>query len=154
MDERQKLLGVLEELSDKELKKFVFFLPDAIPGGKRDTDSRVDLAKLILRYYPERALDVLVDVLHRVPRKDLVLQLQGEAKARGPHRDGTEEEREAAAAAGKHKGGQAAADLSSVETQSCCPQPHAGLSGVTGHLPVARITSARLPIEQIANTAK
>ncbi|KAM3845463.1 uncharacterized protein M6D78_003155 [Vipera latastei] len=99
MDERQKLLGVLEELSDKELKTFVFFLPDAIPGGKRDTDSRVDLAKLILRYYPERALDVLADVLNRVPRKDLVLQLQGEAKGRGSHRDGTEEEREAAAAA-------------------------------------------------------
>ncbi|KAK9407359.1 hypothetical protein NXF25_006133 [Crotalus adamanteus] len=99
MDGRQRLLGILEELSDEELKTFVFLLPDAIPGGKRDTDSRVDLAKLILRYYPERISDVLVDVLNRIPRKDLVLRLQGEPKGRGPRCDRTEEETEVAAAA-------------------------------------------------------
>ncbi|XP_070791063.1 FAS-associated death domain protein-like isoform X1 [Pituophis catenifer annectens] len=104
MDERETLLGILENLTDKELKTFAFLLPDAIPRGKRDTVSRVDLAEVILQYYPENALDVVVEVLNKIPRKDLVSQLQVVQRRGVPRYDRTEEEREAAAAAaGKHK---------------------------------------------------
>ncbi|XP_070791064.1 FAS-associated death domain protein-like isoform X2 [Pituophis catenifer annectens] len=99
MDERETLLGILENLTDKELKTFAFLLPDAIPRGKRDTVSRVDLAEVILQYYPENALDVVVEVLNKIPRKDLVSQLQVVQRRGVPRYDRTEEEREAAAAA-------------------------------------------------------
>ncbi|XP_058026978.1 FAS-associated death domain protein-like [Ahaetulla prasina] len=103
MDERERLLGILEELPDKELKAFAFLLPDAIPRGKRNADSRVDLAKVLLQYYPENALDVLAEVLNKIPRKDLVLQLQGEPRRGGSRYPRTEEEREKAAAAAPSK---------------------------------------------------
>lgn len=122
MDERERLLGILEELEDKDLETFAFFLPDAIPRGKRNTDSRVDLAKVILQYYPENTLYVVVEVLNKIPRKDLASQLKDELRRGGPRYDRTEEQREVAAAG---KSSQAAAHrasrLRSVETESCCP---------------------------------
>ncbi|XP_013910211.1 PREDICTED: uncharacterized protein LOC106539838 [Thamnophis sirtalis] len=98
MDERQRLLGILEELTDKELSAFVFLLPEAIPRAKRSTDSRVDLAEVILQHYPENAFDVLVEVLNKMPRRDLVLQLQGEPRRAASRHDRTEEEKEVVAA--------------------------------------------------------
>ncbi|XP_070596969.1 uncharacterized protein [Erythrolamprus reginae] len=99
MDERERLLTTLGELTDKELQTFAFLLPGAIPRGKRNTDSRVDLAEVILSYYAENALEVLVDVLNKIPRRDLVLKLQGRPRRGVPRCDGTEEAREVAAAA-------------------------------------------------------
>ncbi|ETE60235.1 Protein FADD, partial [Ophiophagus hannah] len=84
MDERERVLGILEELTGEELKKFAYLLPDAIPHGKRDTDSRVNLAKVILQYCPENALDVLVEVLNKIPKKDLVLHLKGDLRRGAP----------------------------------------------------------------------
>ncbi|KAG8129599.1 hypothetical protein E2320_016444 [Naja naja] len=98
MDERERVLRILEELTGEELKKFAFLLPDAIPHGKRDTDSRVNLANVILNYCPENALHVLVEVLNKIPRKDLALQLKGDLRPGAPRYDRTEE-REVAAAA-------------------------------------------------------
>ncbi|KAM6473695.1 FAS-associated death domain protein-like isoform 1-T1 [Liasis olivaceus] len=99
MEQRHRLLRILEELTMDELPKFAFYLPATIPRGKRDTVSRVDLAEVILQYYPVEALDVTTEVLNKMPRKDLVSMLQDERRGVGPWGERTEEEREVAAAA-------------------------------------------------------
>ncbi|KAM6473696.1 FAS-associated death domain protein-like isoform 2-T2 [Liasis olivaceus] len=84
MEQRHRLLRILEELTMDELPKFAFYLPATIPRGKRDTVSRVDLAEVILQYYPVEALDVTTEVLNKMPRKDLVSMLQDERRGVGP----------------------------------------------------------------------
>ncbi|XP_007421384.1 FAS-associated death domain protein-like [Python bivittatus] len=103
MEQRHRLLRILEELTMDELPKFAFYLPATIPRGKRDTVSRVDLAEVILQYYPVEALDVTAEVLNKMPRRDLVSMLQGERSGVGPWGERTEEEREVAAAAAPPK---------------------------------------------------
>ncbi|XP_063149936.1 FAS-associated death domain protein-like isoform X1 [Candoia aspera] len=99
MDERDRLLGILQELTNEELRLFAFYLPRDIPGGRRDTTSRVDLAEVVLRYYPEEALDVTAKVLNKMRRRDLALELEGQLRGAGPRAQRTEEEIEVAAAA-------------------------------------------------------
>ncbi|XP_063149937.1 uncharacterized protein LOC134490666 isoform X2 [Candoia aspera] len=107
MDERDRLLGILQELTNEELRLFAFYLPRDIPGGRRDTTSRVDLAEVVLRYYPEEALDVTAKVLNKMRRRDLALELEGQLRGAGPRAQRTEEEIEVAAA-GEQKGDAAA----------------------------------------------
>ncbi|XP_070596970.1 uncharacterized protein [Erythrolamprus reginae] len=122
MDERERLLTTLGELTDKELQTFAFLLPGAIPRGKRNTDSRVDLAEVILSYYAENALEVLVDVLNKIPRRDLVLKLQGRPRRGVPRCDGTEEAREvAAAAAAVVAESPSKVSSASADPQNCLP---------------------------------
>ncbi|XP_054859864.1 uncharacterized protein LOC129346549 [Eublepharis macularius] len=103
------LLRVLDDLSSDELRAFAFYLPELpgqptrIPRGKLDNADRVQLAELLLKYYPGRELEVAAKVLYEVPRRDLLKKylLQGQEGA--PTMDASPEK---APAAGSHTQGQ------------------------------------------------
>ncbi|XP_067385821.1 FAS-associated death domain protein-like [Emydura macquarii macquarii] len=84
----EQLLHTLEELSEEEFRKLKFLLPNAgtaphIPRGRLDGASRIQVTQLLEQRYPEEALDVMRQVLYKIPRQDLVqrdrLQTAGEA---------------------------------------------------------------------------
>ncbi|XP_062979180.1 uncharacterized protein LOC134396587 [Elgaria multicarinata webbii] len=86
MDVRERLLWALQELAQDEFDAFVFFL-DSIPRGKLHNVTRVTLAELLLRYFPDRALAVTAEVLEKIPRMDLLQQLRREAEGAGGIRE-------------------------------------------------------------------
>ncbi|KAL8163995.1 UNVERIFIED_CONTAM: hypothetical protein K2H54_043267 [Gekko kuhli] len=98
---RGTLLRILDELTDEELRTFVFFLqelpgqPDRIPRGKLENVSRVQLAELLLKYHPGMELNVTAQVLEEVPRRDLLRKYHLRGQEGAPRA-------EAAAAAGSH----------------------------------------------------
>ncbi|XP_048346828.1 uncharacterized protein LOC125429607 isoform X2 [Sphaerodactylus townsendi] len=93
------LLSILEDLTDEDLRVFVFLLPEVpnqtcrIPRGKLDNVSRVQVADLLLQYCPAIELEVVARVLHDLPRRDLLKKYNLRAPAETPRM-------EAAAAAG------------------------------------------------------
>lgn len=73
----EQLLHILEELNDEEFKKFMFCLSRVdtdphIPSGKLDGASRIRVAELLEKRYPREALDLTNQVLHKIPRRDLI----------------------------------------------------------------------------------
>ncbi|CAI5765471.1 apoptosis-associated speck containing a CARD [Podarcis lilfordi] len=78
---RERLLQILDDLTDEELRKFVFYLesiPDRsvrIPRRKLEKVSPVELAELFARYFPGEELEVAAYVLGKIPRKDLLRNL-------------------------------------------------------------------------------
>ncbi|XP_060108721.1 uncharacterized protein LOC132581485 [Heteronotia binoei] len=98
---RQTLLRLLEELTDEELRTFVFLAqglphqPCRIPRGKLENVSRVQLAELLLKYYPGVELNVAAQVLEGVPRRDLLKKYNLRGQEETPRA-------EAAPAAGTH----------------------------------------------------
>ncbi|XP_053229275.1 uncharacterized protein LOC128406195 [Podarcis raffonei] len=78
---RERLLQILDDLTDEELRKFVFYLesiPDLsvrIPRRKLEKVSPVELAELLARYFPGKELEVAAHALGKIPRKDLLRNL-------------------------------------------------------------------------------
>ncbi|XP_077185219.1 uncharacterized protein LOC143833371 isoform X2 [Paroedura picta] len=71
----RRLLAILEELTDEDVRKFAFLvqgLDGLIPRGKLEGASRVQLAELLVRYCPGEELAVAARVLDAVPRRDLL----------------------------------------------------------------------------------
>ncbi|XP_048346829.1 uncharacterized protein LOC125429607 isoform X3 [Sphaerodactylus townsendi] len=84
------LLSILEDLTDEDLRVFVFLLPEVpnqtcrIPRGKLDNVSRVQVADLLLQYCPAIELEVVARVLHDLPRRDLLKKYNLRAPAETP----------------------------------------------------------------------
>ncbi|XP_032642689.1 uncharacterized protein LOC116828501 [Chelonoidis abingdonii] len=87
MDTREQLLHILDDLSKEEFEKFKFYLSHVgtaphIGRGKLDGTSPTQVAELLMQRYPQEALDIIHQVLHKIPRLDLVqgsqLQTGGE----------------------------------------------------------------------------
>nr|XP_020633773.1 uncharacterized protein LOC110070433 [Pogona vitticeps] len=89
MDVRGRLLRTLEDLNEAEIATFVFYLNGTIPRGQLERAPPVKLAELLLRYCPERALEVTADILEKIPRKDLLRALRGEKEGAGSLRERT-----------------------------------------------------------------
>lgn len=80
---RELLLGVLEDLSQEQLKRFRHKLRDervdgrSIPWGRLEGADTLDLVKLLVHFYgPERALDVAQKTLKRADVRDVAAQLK------------------------------------------------------------------------------
>ncbi|KAM9114935.1 uncharacterized protein ACDP82_018417 [Pangshura tecta] len=95
----EQLLRILEDLREKEFEKFKFYLPHEgtaphIRRGKLDGASRIQVAELLMQTYPQEALDITNQVLHKIPRLDLVqggqLQTGGETGHSGNDADRSE----------------------------------------------------------------
>nr|XP_028565152.1 uncharacterized protein LOC114586208 [Podarcis muralis] len=78
---REQLLQILDDLTDEEFRKFVFYLesiPDRsvrIPRRKLEKVSPVELAELLARYFPGKELEVAAHALGKIPRRDLLRNL-------------------------------------------------------------------------------
>uniref|UniRef100_A0A668ADQ4 B30.2/SPRY domain-containing protein n=1 Tax=Myripristis murdjan TaxID=586833 RepID=A0A668ADQ4_9TELE len=80
---KEQLLGVLEDLADKDLKKFQWFLQDAeimspfpaIPKSKLETADRLDTVDLTVQTYGEDTVEVSKKVLSKMNKNDLVQRL-------------------------------------------------------------------------------
>ncbi|XP_066474466.1 uncharacterized protein [Tiliqua scincoides] len=78
MDPAERLLKMLQDLPDDQLRIFCFHLgnlsgqPSSIPRGKLSGASPVQVAELLAQHYPGEELDVAADVLRKIPRLDLV----------------------------------------------------------------------------------
>ncbi|XP_063341100.1 uncharacterized protein LOC134635628 [Pelmatolapia mariae] len=81
--DREKLLGMLEDLKKEELEKFKFFLRDRdvlvelqpIPESQLEKASTCDLVDLMLQTYTEKSVEVTKKVLKKINRNDLVQKL-------------------------------------------------------------------------------
>ncbi|XP_050781591.1 uncharacterized protein LOC127035598 [Gopherus flavomarginatus] len=74
---REQLLRILDDLTKEELEKFKFYLPHGgtaphIGRGKLDGATGTQVAELLMQTYPQEALDITHQVLHKIPRLDLV----------------------------------------------------------------------------------
>ncbi|XP_030054047.1 uncharacterized protein LOC115466730 [Microcaecilia unicolor] len=72
MDDKEKMLNILEELSKADYEKYLYLLDNFIPGGRLDDISRVKLATLLQQYFPNKVLDITAYILQKIPRKDLL----------------------------------------------------------------------------------
>ncbi|CAI5669507.1 unnamed protein product [Oreochromis niloticus] len=81
--DREKLLGMLEDLKKEELEKFKFFVRDRdvlvelqpIPESQLEKASTCDLVDLMFQTYTERSVEVTKKVLKKIIRNDLVQKL-------------------------------------------------------------------------------
>lgn len=74
--ERELLLSLQRELSEEQFQSLKFLLEEQLPRGELLPASRPELCRLLLQFFPGRALAVLADLLPRISRHDLV-QLHG-----------------------------------------------------------------------------
>ncbi|XP_042311683.1 uncharacterized protein LOC121924353 isoform X2 [Sceloporus undulatus] len=73
MEAGERLLRCLEELSAGELRTFLFYLGPVLPRGKLEPPCPpVRVAELLLKYEPQRALELAAGALGKVPRRDLL----------------------------------------------------------------------------------
>lgn len=94
----ERLLGLLNELTEAELPVFVFHLSGrGIPRGKLSGATRVQLAELLMQFHPGQALDVAAEALAKIPKWDL---LEERLPRRGPEERPPDAAAAAAAAAG------------------------------------------------------
>ncbi|CAL8392478.1 unnamed protein product [Boreogadus saida] len=100
---RTLLLGILEDLGKDELKKFRFHLRelrmcsnDAIPKSRLEVKATTDLADVMLQHYgPDTALQAMLRVLPKIPRRDLKEDLKekmGQLKQQCGPKDGLRRE--------------------------------------------------------------
>uniref|UniRef100_A0A3Q0R747 Pyrin domain-containing protein n=1 Tax=Amphilophus citrinellus TaxID=61819 RepID=A0A3Q0R747_AMPCI len=83
--DREKLLGMLDDLRQKELENFKWFLgsSDAVMGLPRIPKSRLeelttcDLVDLMLQTYTEKSVEVTKNIFKKINRNDLVQRLSG-----------------------------------------------------------------------------
>ncbi|XP_063341106.1 NACHT, LRR and PYD domains-containing protein 1 homolog [Pelmatolapia mariae] len=81
--DREKLLGMLEDLKKDELEKFKWFLRDRdvlvelqpIPESRLEKASTCNLVDLMLQTYTEKSVEVTKKVLQKINRNDLVQKL-------------------------------------------------------------------------------
>ncbi|XP_030606346.1 uncharacterized protein LOC115794827 isoform X2 [Archocentrus centrarchus] len=81
--DREKLLGMLEDLTQNELENFKWFLgsSDAVMGLPRIPKSRLekattcDLVDLMLQTYTEKSVEVTKNIFQKIKRNDLVQRL-------------------------------------------------------------------------------
>lgn len=87
---RDSLLWTLNDLTDRELKTFKFHLKtmpvkkpyENIPWGTLENTDRIDLTNLLVSYYQEDyAVDVTVEVLKTINKRDLEQRLTNTRKA-------------------------------------------------------------------------
>ncbi|XP_067832865.1 pyrin-like [Heptranchias perlo] len=89
------LLQVLDELSEKDAKRFTFFLKDStewkpIPNGRLENKCPVEMASLLVEHYGEQAAVITRKILLELPRHDLVKKMFEDAE-----RSETEERKQA-----------------------------------------------------------
>lgn len=89
MDSSERLLRILDDLTEEHLRAFSFYLrtvpslPNRVPHGKLDGASRVKVAELLIQYFPGQELDVTAQILRRIPRMDLLEQCSLAGQPRG-----------------------------------------------------------------------
>ncbi|XP_064425730.1 apoptosis-associated speck-like protein containing a CARD [Latimeria chalumnae] len=81
---KDRLIAILDELSESEFKRFKHKLNDMeihggfsrIPKGKLEKADVLDLVDLLISYYTEEyAKEVTVNVLNQINKRDLAAQL-------------------------------------------------------------------------------
>ncbi|XP_043973297.1 uncharacterized protein LOC122831280 isoform X3 [Gambusia affinis] len=90
--DREKLLEVIENLNQQELKRFRFFLKDveafgcgadggaaplSITAGQLENADALDLVDLMLQTFSQQAVEKTKEVLRKIPRNDLLEALSG-----------------------------------------------------------------------------
>ncbi|XP_020380031.1 caspase b-like [Rhincodon typus] len=88
MTTRQFLLEVLDELSEDDFERFLFFLGDnvefkPIPRGRLEGKSRQQMASLLQDFYAEEAQDICRKILNQIPKVDLVKKMFGDGNTNG-----------------------------------------------------------------------
>ncbi|XP_051865591.1 uncharacterized protein si:ch211-114l13.9 [Pristis pectinata] len=88
MTSKHFILEVLDELTARELNRFIFFLNDStewkpIPSGRLEDQPREEIALLLQNHYGNQVVDVARKILHDIPRRDLIERMFKDAERDG-----------------------------------------------------------------------